>query len=595
MPVINVGTAAEPSYLPAQVCVVLPGQVMRRQLSPLQTRSMIQFAIQSPADSAASIVSRGLHTVTSADNASTPLVSLVTTFTPMFLELTKMISKDNFEVTIPPNLITVKGRLLAEPKVLYADNKQVDVMNGSWNMLPRNVPRNVPRNASSMGFYGPTKMPPIWACMSLNMPTLYPRAPIITEELADKFIGKLGAVLRSTGITGTKNLPSRELSLDGMEDPELENRFKRAADNNVSLLFVILPAGPTPLYNRIKQLGDIKYGIHTICSVGSKIENPSDQYLRNVALKVNLKLGGDNHLLQRDNLGLIAEDKTMVVGIDVTHPSPGSLDTAPSVSAMVASVNGKLNQWPGILRIQSKRRQEMVSHLTEMLKSRLVLWRQQSKNASYPDNILVYRDGVSEGQYATVLAEELPGLRAACKALYPAPDQAKGLPRLTIVIVGKRHHTRFYVTKAGDADHSGNPKAGTVVDRGVTEARSWDFFLQSHAAIKGTARPAHYYVLLDEIFQERYTGKKNVADELQTLTQSICYVFGRATKAVSYCTPAYYADILCERARCYLSHVFESPTNSSAHSAGGNGSQHGATHQASIRIHDKLIDSMFYI
>lgn len=101
------------------------------------------------------------------------------------------------------------------------------------------------------------------------------------------------------------------------------------------------------------------------------------------------------------------------------------------------------------------------------------------------------------------------------------------------------------------------PKPGTVVDRGVTEARNWDFFLQSHAAIQGTARPAHYFVLLDEIFRARYAKAvprpfQNVADVFEALTQSMCYTYGRATKAVSLCTPAYYADVVCERARCYL-------------------------------------------
>ncbi len=37
-----------------------------------------------------------------------------------------------------------------------------------------------------------------------------------------------------------------------------------------------------------------------------------------------------------------------------------------------------------------------------------------------------------------------------------------------------------------------------------------------------------------------------VANELEDLTQSMCYVFGQATKAVSCCGLAYYAEILCE-------------------------------------------------
>jgi hypothetical protein len=42
------------------------------------------------------------------------------------------------------------------------------------------------------------------------------------------------------------------------------------------------------------------------------------------------------------------------------------------------------------------------------------------------------------------------------------------------------------------------------------------------------------------------------ADELQTLTNCMSYMFARATKAVSLVSPAYYADLACERGRCYL-------------------------------------------
>jgi len=34
-------------------------------------------------------------------------------------------------------------------------------------------------------------------------------------------------------------------------------------------------------------------------------------------------------------------------------------------------------------------------------------------------------------------------------------------------------------------------------------ARNWDFILQAHAAVQGTARPAHYFVVYDKIFRSR--------------------------------------------------------------------------------------------
>jgi len=236
-----------------------------------------------------------------------------------------------------------------------------------------------------------------------------------------------------------------------------------------------------------------------------------------------------------------------------------------------------------------------VTDLGGLLKSRLALWQKHNKS-QLPDNILIYRDGVSEGQYQPVLTEELPLLRRACQELYPATATKAGLPRFSIVVVGKRHHTRFFPTKEADADRSHNTKNGLIVDRGITEVRNWDFFLQAHTCLQGTAKPAHYYVVLDEIFGKGNLKKPhpfpNAADTLEDLTHNMCYLFARATKAVSYCPPAYYADLACERARCYLSGVFDPATSGGSSVTGG--SQNTAS-AADVKIHPNMQNSMFYI
>ncbi|KAL7933965.1 Piwi domain-containing protein [Trichoderma chlorosporum] len=570
LPVVNVGNRENPSYLPLQVCYVLPGQLCNNQLSSAQTQQMIRFAVRRPFENATSIASKGLKVAGLSD--ANPLLA-------------------QFGFKASQNLITVPGRVIASPKVSYNQSRQVATFGGSWNMVPKDSQSFKFSNAGTMQK---------WSCVYIEVLNEYPNAHTFTSAGLTEVLRSFHAVLGDTGIAASPPLqPFQRLQLKNNDDPELDVLMKRAA-SSLQLLFVILPATPIPLYNRIKYLGDVKYGIHTVCSVGTKISNPKgqDQYLRNLAMKFNLKLGGNNHLVDSTHLGFITENKTMIVGIDVTHPSPQSSKLAPSVAGMVASIDHKLGQWPAILSIQPQNRQEMVADLAEMLKSRLRLWRQKGKHSEFPENIIVYRDGVSEGQYKLVLEQELPLLRAACKELYPAPDQKKGLPRLTVAIVGKRHNTRFYPTTATDADKGGNTKPGTVVDRGVTEARNWDFFLQAHTALQGTARPAHYYVVLDEIFRARYakTPGKNVADEFQNLTQSMCYAFGRATKAVSYCTPAYYADILCERSRCYLSSLFESSGSETSSMVEGTvgGPDTGALKQ-DVQIHERLKDSMFYI
>ena len=124
----------------------------------------------------------------------------------------------------------------------------------------------------------------------------------------------------------------------------------------------------------------------------------------------------------------------------------------------------------------------MIVELAAMMTERLLLFK--AKRNRLPERIVVFRDGVSEGQFVTVLREE-------CKSQTPSPfgssDQGRRTdpkfldafkrvggagtqyrPKLTMIICGKRHHTRFYPTTNESADHLGNPKPGTVVDRGVT-------------------------------------------------------------------------------------------------------------------------------
>lgn len=62
MPVVNVGNKENPSYLPAEVCVVIPGQNSPK-LSPTQTDMMTTFGCRPPWQNANMIVREGLETV----------------------------------------------------------------------------------------------------------------------------------------------------------------------------------------------------------------------------------------------------------------------------------------------------------------------------------------------------------------------------------------------------------------------------------------------------------------------------------------------------------------------------------------------------
>ena len=53
--------------------------------------------------------------------------------------------------------------------------------------------------------------------------------------------------------------------------------------------------------------------------------------------------------------------------------------------------------------------------------------------------VFYFRDGVSEGQFQTVMAKELTAIRDAC---WEMGEKGTYKPPITYIVVQKRHHTR---------------------------------------------------------------------------------------------------------------------------------------------------------
>ena len=579
MPVVNVGTRGKPIYLPADVCKVEPGQLSK--LSDAHVRDMVRFARRTPDKCARSIVEQGRKTLGYASQSK---------------------AMRHFGIMVGNDMITVPSRILKSPTVEYTQRDEhgeiVDMLavqpkEGSWNFGLASLHKTFRLDT--------------WYCLRIatgNFGNNLPPSGIGLEEHLDLFRGILskGGIVSSAPI-----IKEIVISRGSSEDSALDQYFQWIRNQNTAaqeskqmsgqddtsaggpaqqrtvdppLLLIILPSNDVKLYRKIKLLADRSQGIHTVCVTGTGADSGDrkpydrckgsekkfygqkpDQYFANVALKINLKRGGTNHLLQNpERFEPINGGSTMVVGIDVTHPSPGSNDDAPSVFAVVASTDRDISQWPAAMGVQRKSKEEVIrdkEKLKLMFLSRLQLWMDRN-HGKRPKYILIYRDGVSVSQYQAVLDNELQAMRDACKVKYPSNLTANNFPKIAFIVVAKRHHTRFYPTNEKDADFNWNAKCGTVVDRGITQAQEWDFYLQSHSvALSGMARPAHYVVLHDEIFALVEASKR--ADMLQQMTYNMCYLYGPATKAISICPAVYYADKACTRGRLFLHDQF-SPT-----------------------------------
>lgn len=145
----------------------------------------------------------------------------------------------------------------------------------------------------------------------------------------------------------------------------------------------------------------------------------------------------------------------------------------------------------------------MIDNIEDMVVERIKDWI-IINGFRLPKNIIYYRDGVSEGQYKSVRDEELSQITSAFpRALKELNQQHRGkafdgeAPKLTAIVCAKRHHVRFYPEHP--ETQNGNCYPGTYVDDVVTSPYYADFYLQSHSPLQGTARPAHYFVLRNEM------------------------------------------------------------------------------------------------
>ncbi|KAI8851976.1 Piwi domain-containing protein [Chytridium lagenaria] len=292
---------------------------------------------------------------------------------------------------------------------------------------------------------------------------------------------------------------------------------------------------PTGLYEEIKLVAETRLNIMTQCFQAKHCDRSKPGLVVNLALKINAKLGGVNLAVEpKANLNVLGQPiPTMIMGADVTHPPPGA-DGGVSIAAVAASMDSKFAEYRAAIRVQPPRK-EIIGDLGGMFRELGNQFREKAGGRS-PQRVIFYRDGVSEGQFAEVALHEVQSLKKAFREL--------GVDiKLTFVVVNKRHGTRFFVKDPADADRSGNIPPGTVVDTGIVHPFEFDFFLNSHPGLQGTSRAAHYHVLYDE--------NKFNPDDLQEITYRMCYLYARATRAVSIVPPAYYAHLVAARARCF--------------------------------------------
>jgi aubergine-like protein len=169
----------------------------------------------------------------------------------------------------------------------------------------------------------------------------------------------------------------------------------------------------------------------------------------------------------------------MFVGIDSAHDP---LKKAQSVMCLVASLNNECTRYFS-KSATGPSHQELGSEIHLMMQEALEKYR--SGRGKFPDHIIIFRDGGSEGAISTMRDSEGAQMKEAAKICGPEV-------KLTYVIVNKRISQRFFQE---DKRQVINPLPGTIVDSIVTRLEHYDFYVVSQKVGQGTVNPTHFTVI----------------------------------------------------------------------------------------------------
>ncbi|XP_035206219.1 protein argonaute-4-like isoform X2 [Stegodyphus dumicola] len=504
LPCLHMHGGNNKTYMPMENCVIVKGQAKIGKLSAETTSRMITNTAIEPEDRFQKIMK---HSRT-IQNVSGPVMN-------------------HFGLEMDSQFMRLTGRIIPAPSLAYSGNAP--------SRIAKPDRKGVWRIETGKEFYKAMKVQK-W---------------IVISFVKEKFcgFGKLryySETLVTSSIKCGMNLPHPcEIKLFD-DRSSTEEAILYAKRSGAEFAIIVLSRNDKKhSYEEVKYLADIKYNLVTQCMDDKSLRKINDQITTNVCLKINIKLGGINHIFLQNPPTF--SSSVIVFGADCVH-WPRDFGY-PSIAAVVGSLDKTVSRYALKCVLQenkddSKLSQEIITEMKSVVKGILEVF-SENNGGEKPEKILFFRDGVSEGQLKSALEEEVTGIQQACSELFH-----KTLP-ITYIVVQKRHQTRVRPQDRQEGVYkSGNVPPGTTIDTTITHPVFFDFFLCSHEGIHGTSKPAHYIVLHDD---NQFT-----ADDLQHLCHSLCYAYTRCTRGVSIPAPVLYADLAANRAKKYADRFAES-------------------------------------
>ncbi|KAL7080707.1 hypothetical protein ACQ4LE_000492 [Meloidogyne hapla] len=474
-------------------------------------------------------------------------------------------------VRIDPNLSKTEASMLFPPAIQYNPDRVEPTQSGAieWKLIGGGV--------QNRRFTVPVEWPKLWAVVIVQN--------CVQMDQCQRFCEQLVNTAQRRGI-GNAMLPQRvdhysETSIDYVSE-----KFQFYALHRCMFVLFFADgkerAHPGDIHHVMKYC-EQKYDVLTQ-HVGPKMTakgvgggGGGAMIFENIMMKTNLKMGGSNYNLVtpdvfkraiRNNQDVFADvwmgGKRMFFGIGMSHAPPltlyerqaGKAPAIPTVVGMAYTTGREMLRLRGTYWFQQARttimKAEQMRPLVDAVKNALYIY-ETANNDQFPDHLIVFRGGASEGEFKKVSLWEGGAFELACKEVAHERKGKFNIPAVTIIVCQRQSNYRIVperINSRGKATEQ-NCQPGTVVDKGVMNAALTEFLLIPHRALQGTAQPLRCSVVHEFRPPQGPSARlpQMKLEEIEYITYALAYSHGICAMSTAVPGVLYSADELAKRGR----------------------------------------------
>merc|ERR1712236_50897 len=191
-------------------------------------------------------------------------------------------------------------------------------------------------------------------------------------------------------------------------------QLDQVIDMKPAIVMIVIPNNKGDHYAAVKKKCCLEKPIPSQCVTSTVLSKPKGlmSVATKVAIQMNSKLGGEPWAVK------IPLKDTMVIGYDTYHDSA---QKGRSVGAVVASMNATFTKYMSVANMHTNPAQELNDNMCPAIAK--ALRKYAEINGNLPARIIMYRDGVGDGQIPYVMEHEITAIQNCFRAAGLTDDQ----------------------------------------------------------------------------------------------------------------------------------------------------------------------------